>query len=146
MKPQKEKKNDRSNQAGRNRPKQDELQAALGTLRDSLHSAAERPDDVWAKQRAAIRAKMQRPISANRWRHALIWASAAMAVLLFFALFTEKNNAPAACFAGGDDQNLLIEIECALNKQYPDALAPAGILSREMERADSQFAKTSLIK
>ncbi len=65
----------------------------------------------------------------------MIWAPAAIAILLCLFLFVEKSKAPTPDFAAGSDQMLLIEVERALHRDYPEALAPAALIAREIGRA-----------
>jgi hypothetical protein len=109
------------------------LQDAFRTFRNSIHSAAERPDAFWVNQRAGIAQKIRRPVPALK--HLLVsrWIPAAIVVLLCLSLFMEEKMSPMPDFAAGADQQLLLEVERALSRQYPEALAPAAILSEEIK-------------
>jgi hypothetical protein len=104
----------------------------LQILRDSLHAAARKPEGFWIQQRQEILNKIHRPADKPRYRMTLIWASALMTVLLFAALFMNKNQMPAASFAAGSDHELLIEVEQALNQSCPEALVPAVVTDEEL--------------
>jgi hypothetical protein len=112
----------------------DELREALGMIRDSLHSAAHRPDDFWAKQCSGIMEKLKRPTLVFNRPLAFLCAASATVVLLCVFFVIEKGTLPAFSMAAGDDQNLLIEVERALNQDCADALAPAILLGREIEQ------------
>ena len=101
-------------------------------FRVSLRAAAERPDTFWARQRAAISEGLRHPAHKSMWRPALLWAPASIVVLMCLFLFTEKNKLPAPDFAVGADQNLLVDVEQALYRDCPEALAPAATLVREI--------------
>jgi hypothetical protein len=116
----------------------DKLREALGMIRDSLHSAADRPDAFWTKQCSGIMEKLQRPALACNRRLAFLCAATAAVVLLCLFFVTEKVTLPAFSMAAGDDQNLLIEVERALNQDCADALAPAVLLGREIEQIQKQ--------
>ena len=45
---------------------------------------------------------------------------------------------PVFGMAAGDDQDLLIEIERALRQDCPDGLAPAMVLTREIEHVNGR--------
>jgi hypothetical protein len=109
------------------------LQEAFQTYRNSIHSAAERPDAFWVKQRAGIAQKIRRPVPAIKQLLVFRWIPAAIVVLLCLSLFMEEKRLPVPDFAGGADQELLIEVERALSREYPVALAPAAILSEQIE-------------
>jgi hypothetical protein len=108
-------------------------QDALQEFRNCIHAAAERPDAFWVKQRANIAEKFRQPSQIIRYPLAFRWASAALVVLLCLALFMQEKRLPKFDLAAGADQELLIEVERSLNRKYPDALAPAAILSKQIE-------------
>ena len=89
-------------------------------FRESVCTAAERPDTFWARQRAAIAANLRHPAHKSKWRPALLWAPASIVVLMCLFLFTEKTKLPAPDFAVGADQNLLVDVEQALYRDYPE--------------------------
>jgi len=101
-------------------------------LRESLRAAAERPETFWARQRAAISGNLRHPADESKWRPALLWAPASIAVLMCLLLVTGNNKLPAPDFAVGADQNLLVEVEQALVRDCPEALAPAATLIQEI--------------
>ena len=101
-------------------------------FRESFRAAAERPDTFWARQRAAILEGLRHPAHKSKWRPALLWAPASIVVLMCLFLFTEKTKLPAPDFAVGADQNLLVDVEQALYREYPEALAPAATLVQEI--------------
>ena len=108
-------------------PDSEELQGVLRRFRDSVFAEADRPDFFWIRQRNAIMDRLNKPGSPRR-QPAFLWAPA-VAVLLFCLFFLTKNGeAPPPDFAAGYDQDLLIRVERALNRSYPDALAPALLL------------------
>ena len=101
-------------------------------FRESFRAAAERPDTFWARQRAAISEGLRHPAHKSKWRPALLWAPASIVVLMCLFLFTEKTKLPAPDFAVGADQNLLVDVEQALYRDCPEALAPAATLVQEI--------------
>jgi hypothetical protein len=109
------------------------LQEAFQTYRNSIYSAAERPDAFWVNQRAGIEQKIRRPVPAIKHLLVFRWVPAAIVVLLCLSLFMEDKKLPMPDFAGGADQELLIEVERALSREYPVALAPAAILDKQIE-------------
>ncbi len=111
----------------------EELQGILGKFRDSVCFDSDRPDFFWMRQRNTI---MQRLHGTKPLRHRrkLLWAPAAVAVLLCLFFFGETGKAPAPDLAAGYDQDLLVDVERALSRNYPDALAPAVLIIQEMEQ------------
>jgi hypothetical protein len=120
------------------------MENALRIFRDSLHSAAQKPENFWIKQREEILNSVRRPVHKRRVRVLLIWASALATVLLGVTVFIEENKMPAASFAGGYDQELLVEVERALNRNYAEALSPAAVISDEL--ANTKNNHSSIIK
>jgi hypothetical protein len=116
------------------------LQDALRTFRTSAHTAAERSNSFWVKQRADIAARLQQPVERIN-RPAIAWISAVIIALLCLSMFINKPDLPAAEFAGGSDQQLLIEVERALSRKCPEALAPASAISQEIENYDRNGRK-----
>jgi hypothetical protein len=123
---------------------QKEFRSTLDRLRDSLHSAAERPDAFWARQHSAIMGKIEGTSKKPATGRQPVWALLVAGVILLLCLtqFPERDETYVLSFAAGDDQELLLEVERALNRPYPEALAPARHLSREMENAAIRFEKT----
>ena len=111
------------------------LKNDLQAFRDSIRAAAEKPDEFWSKQRAGILGKLEGPVSVPGRKPALLWVPAAIVILLSLFFFVEKSKAPTPDFAAGSDQILLIEVERALIRECPEALAPAALITREIERA-----------
>lgn len=110
-----------------------ELQSCIRALRDSLHAAAEKPDAFWAGQRTAILKSFRHSEQASWLKPVLLWAPASILVLVCLFLFTGKSKLPAPDFAAGADQNLLVDVERALYRNYPEALAPAAALVQEIK-------------
>jgi hypothetical protein len=113
----------------------EEFKNGLRIFSDSLRAAAEKPDAFWTNQRARIAARLQHTSPALKRRMALLWAPAAIMVMLCLFFFVQDSKAPAPDFATGYDQKLLIEVEQALRQESPIALAPAGLISQEIQQA-----------
>ena len=113
----------------------EELKNDLRIFRANLHEAAEKPDAFWMHQRAGIMAKLQRPVPALKRRPALLWAPVAIMVGLCLFFFVKSGKAPTPDLATGYDQKLLIEVEQALKQESSWALAPAALITEEIEQA-----------
>jgi hypothetical protein len=123
-----------------------EFEDQLRTFSETLRAEAEKPEAFWTKQRAGIAAKMQKPASFSGRRPALLWVPALIVVLLCFFLFVEKSKAPTPDFAAGADQDLLVEVEQALRRDCPEALAPAAHITRQIDRASGSTEHPSMKK
>jgi hypothetical protein len=120
-------------QGGTNQePNWEDLEGTLREFRDSVRTAAERPGPFWESQRAAVNARLQQPRPDPWRRRAWIIAPVAAAVVLCLFLFVENGKAPTPDFAGGSDQDLLIDVERALDQECPSALQPVALLTQEM--------------
>ncbi len=120
---------------GSEEPEYEELKNDLRIFRDSLRGAVEKTDTFWAKQRAGIMEKLQSSVPVSARRPALLWAPALVVVVLCLFLFVEKSKAPTPDIAAGSDQTLLVDVERALERRYPEALAPAALIAWEIEHA-----------
>jgi hypothetical protein len=102
----------------------DRLRRATSALRNSARSQAERPDAFWTRQRASAASRISgRTVSPLSWAAAL-----AVAVLAATLLNEPRPVAPVP------DQALLVSVEQAVNRQVPQALAPAALLTQEITR------------
>jgi hypothetical protein len=118
-----------------------DLKKSLDAYRDSFRAASEKPDHYWNRRHAEIMESLNRPASVRRCHPALAWAPAALMVIFFLFFFAETSKAPPKSdFAAGADEILLINVERALNQDYPEALAPAAFTMEE-DRANSLKSK-----
>jgi len=111
-----------------------DLQNDLQEFRDAHYTAAEKPEFYWKQQRAAIIAKLDASAPVSKYRFAYLWVPAAAVVLLYLFFPSIESKAPIPDLAAGYDQDLLIEVERALSRDYPLALRPAALLVREIEQ------------
>jgi hypothetical protein len=110
------------------------LLEASKALREEVRRVSGRPDAFWTAQRAEIVARVRDAPARPAWKTGLAWACAVLAVLVGASLLTEKPRAMnGPDFAAGYDQDLLIEVEEALERELPVALEPALVLTGEME-------------
>jgi hypothetical protein len=118
----------------------EELKATLQHWRDAFNSAAKRPDAFYRNQHSRIVARINGAAMQARSGPKPLWAPAGLAAMITIALlclflFVENGKAPTPDLAAGSDQQLLIEVERALEQDYPEPMAPAALLSREIEQA-----------
>lgn len=110
-----------------------DLRDVLKSFRDAHCAAAERPVFYWESRREAIMKKIQAPVSCSIFRRPQLWIPAAAVLLFCLIIFLPDRTIPVPDIAAGYDQELLIEVERALNRNYPAALRPVDILAREIE-------------
>jgi hypothetical protein len=110
-----------------------ELKKDIQMLRESVHAAAEKPEFFWKRQHNAIMASLNKPVPSAKYRPALLWVPAALVFILCLFFFVENSKAPTPDLAAGSDQELLIEIERALSRHYPEALAPVAVIDSAID-------------
>ena len=112
--------------------------AAVASLRAETQAAAARPEVFWQRQRAEIRARLDAPAVTPP---PLAWASA-VALLLMAVLLSLPGEPPLAVAPQPDpDSQLLLDVQQTLDRDVPDALAPASLLTQEMNQALEANAK-----
>lgn len=94
----------------------------------------ERPEVFWAKQRAAVRSRIERRRKVM-WR--LSWSAAAAATIMFGYLHFRSPAPRPAPVEQDADQALLLDVERSLRRPVPTALEPAMILAAEIDRVAS---------
>ena len=111
------------------RARLDRLRAATAALGASARAQAEKPEASWAHQRsAAATRRSQLPARPLTWAAAL-----AMAVLAAMLIQEPRPAAPVTP-APDPDQALLVAVERATQRQVPQALEPAALLTQEISR------------
>ena len=105
------------------------LRSAVSALRGSAHVAAEKPDAFWTRQRSAAASRV-----SGRAASPLTWAAAVAAAVLAAMLLQEPRPVAPAMPFPDPDQALLVSVERAVNRQVPQALAPAALLAQEISR------------
>ena len=119
----------------------DEFKEGFEIFGESMRTVAERPEAFWAGQRARVSEIIRKPVRHSVLRPVLLWAPAAVVILLCFFLFVGKSKDPMPDLAAGADQSLLVEVEQALDRNYPEALAPAARIAREIDRGSVSTAQ-----
>jgi hypothetical protein len=117
------------------------MEAALAGFRKFAQTAPDRPDYFWERQRLAIRDRLSPTPRIPGHRSIWAWASAAVVVVLGIMLFPTRAQPPAPDIAAGHDQDLLLAVERSLNRDVPKALAPALLLTEELDAAASRTPK-----
>jgi hypothetical protein len=124
----------------------DELKEELRIFSESIRAGAERPETFWTSQRAGIAAKIRKPAPLPGLRLALLWAPTLIVAVLCLFLFVEESKAPTPDFAAGADQILLVEVEQALHRNCPEALAPAKHITRQIDRSSGNAENLPVMK
>ena len=105
------------------------LRSAVSALRRSAQAEAEKPDAFWTRQRAAAAAR-----SSQHLVRPMAWVAAIAAAVLAAMLIQEPRPVVPTTPTPDPDQALLVSVERAVNRQVPQALAPAALLAQEITR------------
>ena len=111
-----------------------DLQDILKSFHDTHHNAADRSVFYWKGRHEAIMKKIRAPVLYSNFRRPFLWIPAAAALLFCLFYFLPERRLPVPDIAAGYDQQLLIEVERALSRNYPAALESIDILARELEQ------------
>ena len=125
--------------------------ALLAGFGRAARQEAERDENFWARQRLVIASRVEQ--SARRWVLNVVWgavaATAAFAVLWIASIQTPEKPAPSpespiiAQEYQQNDELLLKHVEAALERGTPEALAPAEVLTHELNRSATARKKQS---
>ena len=105
------------------------LCSATGALRDSARAQAEKPEGFWTRQRTAASVR-----TSQHPARPLAWAAAIAVAMLAATLLQEPRPAPPSTSAPDPDQALMVAVERATQRQLPQALEPAALLTQEISR------------
>jgi hypothetical protein len=110
------------------------LRAPLEKWRDDARLAAVQPDSFWARQRAIISVRMHERSFDRGLR--FVWVGAVAAIILAAVLsWSPGTNPPKpAPTTDAQDEQLLENMQVALERETPAALQPAEVLTNEMAR------------
>jgi len=113
----------------------DGYRAPLEQWRDAARVAAVQPDSFWARQRAVISVRLHERSFDRGIR--FVWAGAVAALVLAAALsWSPAPTSPATPQSSEvQDEQLLENMQAALERESPLALQPAEVLTQEMSRA-----------
>ena len=117
------------------RTRTDGYRAPLEQWRDAARVAAVQTDSFWARQRAVISVRLHERSFDRGIR--FVWAGAVAALVLAAALsWSPSTTAPVTPQASeAQDEQLLENMQAALERESPLALQPAEVLTQEMSRA-----------
>jgi len=109
------------------------LKQELARLPGQARDAAERPEELWAAQRAAVWSKIADRERTRRRVPALAGAAATaiVAIAIFAASYKTKPPMTVAAPQAISDQELLVQVERILQSETPASLQPAGLIAPE---------------
>ena len=106
----------------------EELRSALAGFRDAVHTTARRDPSFWKSQQLAV----SESLSTQDW-YPLHWGwvVAMVAVLITAILLARAPNVPKNYPSEDADNALLQAVQGDLNRDVPQALAPAVLIAEE---------------
>jgi hypothetical protein len=109
--------------------------APLEQWRDDARVAAVQPDTFWTRQRAVISVRLHERSFDRGIR--FVWVGAVAALVLAAALSWSPSTKPPTPppITEAQDEQLLENMQVALERESPLALQPAEVLTKEMSRA-----------
>ena len=109
----------------------DVLRSGLTNFRDSLHQTAEQHEPAWTGPQ--IRALAAQRSLSDRKYVLLKWAAMpALAAVLLTAFLVRPERPPVANVSNdASDEALLMQVNTAVYREAPMALAPAGLIKKE---------------
>jgi hypothetical protein len=112
-----------------------EFDAAVEEFRIALDSAANRPEGFWNHQRASVISRTDGRPPRPLWRMALVWSVTIVFVVIVVGIVLDRPQAaPAPDLAVGYDQELLVDVERSLDREVPEPLEAAFLLTAEIKR------------
>lgn len=112
------------------------LRGELPAVAQAARAATDFSDSFWNAQHAKIRARISSPAEKRSRFGALVWATAAVMLMVGALSLDQQHSATLRQATRTDsDQQLMIAVEDAVNHAGPAALAPAGLLASEINDA-----------
>jgi hypothetical protein len=134
--------NNELNELGLSEQERAKMERLLEEFRHTVDEQAEQPELFWASMRTRVAARMREPHSHKGlgWA-ATLAAVSAMVVFVAVPSHTPQHGNPTpiakaapTSASTNDDEALLQSIADTTNSDVPDALAPATVLTSEMDR------------
>lgn len=142
-------KHDELNELNLSEQERANFERLLSEFKDTTRRKADRPDVFWASMWPRVAARIREPES-HKGLGWLASVAAATAMIVFMAVpshspqhtvkVSSKGNAAVTATASNsanattDDEALLRSVAETTNSEVPDALAPATVLTSEMDR------------
>jgi hypothetical protein len=116
-----------------------DLRNAIACCRESIHAEAECDEIFWTKQRLAIRQRIVAPVSMRSFPRIAIVALVMVLVLFAAFLLVRRpqstrlaiKEVPRQMTNDAADDALLQQVQADVDRAFPIALEPAGLISQE---------------
>jgi len=112
------------------------LAAAAAVARNQARTMEALPEAFWRRQRLAIGSRLAARDLEHPWKRR-VWATAAVLLILLASVLVFRRPAPPAqAVAPPDpDDELLLTVQQSIQSDLPQAMRPAALLTREIDRA-----------
>jgi hypothetical protein len=138
--------NSELNELGLNEQERTKMERMLEEFRETATTNAEQPELFWASMRTRVAARVREPQS----HRGLGWAATLAAVgamVVFVSVpshtpqIANPTATPLTAKAQVSDEELLLSVAEKTNSDVPEALAPATVLTSEMDRGLADVKK-----
>jgi hypothetical protein len=123
------------------------FESALRNLPEAMRSASEQPQIFWQRQQTAIRSRIAIEEASHQSWAGFAWATLGSLILLAGLLLHGARTSPQPQAQSDPDQELLLEVERAVQSNVPESLAPAALLAEDIRAAvETQASPNSISK
>jgi len=130
------------------RAERDAIEEALRHFAELQREQANRPEDFWERQAERIREDLHRPATTRRFARVWIPALATVVVGMMLLLLPRSQSPRVPQEVTLSDQEVLREVERAMEGGTPMALRPAGLYTEEdlenVSRSNANLTKEQL--
>jgi predicted anti-sigma-YlaC factor YlaD len=107
----------------------------MAGARAKIRKAAEQPESFWRAQRESITSRLAGGIFHEPWRR-FVWVTATVTLVLLATTLLSRNKAPSVPKNDVEsDDALLLSVQQSIQSNLPQALQPAALLTKEIDRA-----------
>lgn len=108
---------------------------AAGAVQAQVRRAMERPEAFWQRQREGISTRLAARDFIHPWKR-WVWVTATVTLILLASALLSRNSAPPmqTTVQTDPDDALLLSVQQSIRSDLPQALRPAALLTREIDR------------
>jgi len=112
--------------------------AASDVARIQARKVQELPEAFWARQREGIHLHITARDLVHPWKR-WVWVTTTVTLVVLASTLLSRNNAPSSQVAAQPDPDdaLMVSVRQSIQRDLPQALKPAALLTQEMNRAQT---------
>jgi predicted anti-sigma-YlaC factor YlaD len=119
----------------------EEVQAftdAAAAANAQARKMTERPEKFWRQQRESIKARVASRDFTHPWKR-WTWVTATVVLIVLASTLLSRNRVPPVQTTAQTDPDdvLLLSVQRSIQSDVPQALRPAALLARQIERAEA---------